>query len=114
MPVFEGTFTNESCTIFNPRGTLRSLDPYSIITIETKALNVDHVILWNNFGKNAPSFFDAYTQLIYFYRSSGLVTILGCDKELYSTNLHTHYRTAPPQYIWIKYDSIVLNATACN
>lgn len=100
------------CAIFNNQmneSPLVANDSYSIITFVDYSLSINFVALFER-GQNVVSSIDPYTDLIYVYLASALVTIQdktnqgnGVDIQ-YSTNLHTHYRPDPPQNVWIKFD----------
>ena len=73
---------------------------------------VDHAALID-VSDDIPQELDAYTEIIYLYRSSALITIDGKNEAtspvLFSSDLHTHYRPNPPEYIWVKYNPTLFN-----
>jgi len=112
LDVDEQGITEEYCTFFD-LSSLVAVDPYSIVTFQTNqnsGLLVDHIVLIAG-GDPTPAPLDAFTDLIYVYRSSALITILKENPgvgvngtTLYTTTLHTEYRNYPPEYLWIKFD----------
>lgn len=91
----------EFCTILNTKMHLQARDRYSIVTLTTENLSVEHVALFR-FGSTIPSSLDGLIDFVYVYDASALITLTGVTlaedgAAMYSVSLHTHYRPNPPQ-----------------
>ena len=106
ITVISDTTEKEYCVQFNYNSSrLSAKDPGSIWTLQFPNQTVEHVALQLKTDNSV----DGYTELIYVYGESALITIDGFNSNfgLYSSKLHTHPRPLPAiQNIWITIDAM--------